>query len=140
MVWAQAEDGRPRLRRSADREIARETLGVAGALGFKDGHTRFGSEAAGQRLGSIHAQATNARDFSIRNASGAEAGRVTKSWAGYARERFTKADNYVVTMDESLEDPLRSLVVAAALALDVALKEGTPSRGRHGLTTGRRYQ
>lgn len=120
-------------------EITRETLGVSGALGFRDGHTRFGLEASGQRLGSIHAEATNAWDFNIRNESGVEIGRITKTWAGYAKERFTKADDYVVVMHEPLQDPLRSLVVAAALALDVALKEGTSSR-RRSVLTKRRYK
>lgn len=99
------------------------------ALGLKSGHTRFGLEASGQRLGSIHAEAMNAWDFSIKDTSGTEVGRITKTWAGYAKERFTKADNYVMVMHRPLEDPLRSLVIAAALALDVALKQGSPSHG-----------
>ena len=53
--------------------------------------------------------------------------RITKTWAGWAKERFTKADNYVVQMHRPLEEPLRSLVIAAALALDVELKQGDPT-------------
>jgi hypothetical protein len=46
-----------------------------------------------------------------------------------AKERFTKADNYVVQIHRPLEEPLRSLVIAAALAIDTALKQGTQTSG-----------
>jgi hypothetical protein len=36
---------------------------------------------------------------------------------------FTTADNYVVQIHRPLVDPLRSLVVAAALCVDTALKQ-----------------
>jgi hypothetical protein len=40
-----------------------------------------------------------------------------------AKAVFTTADNYVVEIARPLEDPLRSLVVAAALSVDTALKQ-----------------
>ena len=40
---------------------------------------------------------------------------------------FTTADNYVVQIHRPLEEPLRSLVVPAALSVDTALKQD--SRG-----------
>ncbi len=40
---------------------------------------------------------------------------------------FTTADNYIVNIPDPLEEPLRSLVVAAALSVDTALKQD--SRG-----------
>ena len=73
-------------------------------------------------LGSINAGSRAAWDFSIQDATGSEIARITKTWAGWARERFTKADNYVVQIHQPLHEPLRSLVVAAALAVDTALK------------------
>lgn len=87
------------------------------------GHARFGLEADGRRLGSIHAESTTEWDFNVQDPTGTEIARVTKTWAGWAKERFTKADNYVVKMHRPLEEPLRSLVIAAALAIDVELKE-----------------
>ena len=36
---------------------------------------------------------------------------------------FTSADNYVVQIHRPLEEPLRTLVVAAALGVDTALKQ-----------------
>ena len=40
---------------------------------------------------------------------------ITKTWEGLAKTMFTTADNYVVQIHRPLEDPLRLLVVAAAL-------------------------
>jgi hypothetical protein len=48
---------------------------------------------------------------------------VTKQWAGLGKELFTTADNYVLEIEEPIEDPLRSLVVTAALCADTALKQ-----------------
>lgn len=96
----------------------------------KVGHARFGLEADGQRLGSIHSDDTRQWDFTVTDPTGSEVARITKTWAGWAKERFTKADNYVVQMHRRLEDPLRSLVIAAALAIDVELKQdGNQTRG-----------
>jgi hypothetical protein len=39
------------------------------------------------------------------------------------KNSFTTADNYVVQIHERLADPLRSLVVAAAVSIDTALKQ-----------------
>lgn len=35
---------------------------------------------------------------------------MTKTWAGWAKERFTKADKCVAEIHKTLEDPLRSLM------------------------------
>ncbi len=56
-----------------------------------------------------------------------EVARITKTWEGLAKTMFTSADNYVVQIHRPLEDPLRFLVVAAASAVDTALKQD--SRG-----------
>lgn len=93
------------------------------------GHVRFGLEAGGQRLGSIHAESIEEWDFRVEGPSGAEIARITKTWAGWAKERFTKADHYVVLFHRQLEGPLHSLVVSAAVAIDIALKEGDPTFG-----------
>ena len=119
--------------------------GVSGRLSSateglkKVGHVRFGLEAGGQRLGSIHAKSTKAWSFTIQDPAGTEIAAITKTWAGWTKERFTKADNYVVQMHQPLEDPLRSLVIAAALAIDVALKQGDQTRGSS-LSGSRRYE
>ena len=87
----------------------------------KVGHARLSLEAGGQRLGSIHAQSTKEWDFNVRDPTGTEVARITKTRTGWVKERSTKADNYVVQMHHPLEEPLRSLVIAATLAIDVEL-------------------
>lgn len=92
----------------------------------KVGHARFRLESGDQKVGSIHAENLDAWDFHIQDASGGEIARITKTWAGWAKERFTKADHYVVEIHRPLAEPLRSLSIAAALAVDLALKQGDP--------------
>lgn len=101
-------------------QIVQKTMGVVGKV-------RFNLESGGQQLGVIHAESRAEWDFNIQDESGDEIARITKTWAGWAKERFTTADNYVVQIHRQLEEPLRTLVVAAALAVDTALKEGKPS-------------
>ena len=115
-----------------------DRVGLTSKETAKNGHVRFGLEAGGRRLGSIHAMGFDAWDFRVLDVDGAEVATITKTWAGWTKERFTKADNYVVQMEPSVEQPLRSLVVAAALAIDVALKQGTQTRGST-LRGNRRY-
>jgi uncharacterized protein YxjI len=92
------------------------------------GKIRFGLQTPdGQTVGSINAENWRAWNFSIKDATDTEIARVTKTWEGLAKTAFTTADNYVVQVHRPLEDPLRSLVVASALAIDTALKQD--SRG-----------
>ena len=105
----------------------------------KIGHVRFRLESGDQQIGSMHAENLKAWDFHIQDATGGEIARSTKTWAGWAKERFTKADNYVVEIHRPLEEPPRSLVIAAALAVDIALKQGSQTRGSS-LRGTRRYK
>jgi uncharacterized protein YxjI len=52
-------------------------------------------------------------------------GAVTKKWAGLGKELFTTADNYVLTIAEDVgrEDPVRALIMAAVMCIDMVLKE-----------------
>ena len=49
--------------------------------------------------------------------------RITKKYTGLAREMFTTADSYVVEIHEIPSQPLHSLIIAAALSIDTALKQ-----------------
>ncbi len=51
--------------------------------------------------------------------------RVTKKWAGLGKELFTTADNYVLSIDESVpvDSPLRQLILGAVMCIDMVLKE-----------------
>jgi uncharacterized protein YxjI len=91
------------------------------------GKIHFGLESGGNTWGSINAENWRAWNFNIRDHTGTEIARITKTWEGLAKTMFTTADNYVVQIHRPLEDPLRSLVIAAALSIDTALKQD--SRG-----------
>jgi uncharacterized protein YxjI len=93
------------------------------------GKIHFGLVVAGQRIGSIDAENWRAWNFAVRDASGAEVARITKTWEGLAKTLFTTADNYVVQIHRRLEDPLRAMVVAAALCVDTALKQDSRGLG-----------
>ena len=87
------------------------------------GKIRFSLEAGGQPIGELNAENWRAWDFHIKDGSGKDVARITKQWAGLGKELFTTADNYVLEIREPIEDPLRSLVVTAALCADTALKQ-----------------
>jgi uncharacterized protein YxjI len=93
------------------------------------GKISFGLEAQGQLVGSLNAENWRAWNFNIQDATGREIARITKTWEGLARTVFTTADNYVVQIREPLAEPVRSLVVAAALAVDTALKQDARGLG-----------
>ena len=54
-----------------------------------------------------------------------ELAHVTKKWAGLGKELFTSADNYVISISESVppQAPVRELILAAVLCIDMVLKE-----------------
>ena len=87
------------------------------------GKIRFALESGGHTWGSINAENWRAWNFNIQDHTGAEIARITKTWEGLAKTMFTTADNYVLQIHRPLEDPLRTLVVSAALGVDTALKQ-----------------
>ena len=91
------------------------------------GKIRFGLESGGHSYGLIQGENWRAWNFAILDHTGTEIARITKTWEGLAKTMFTTADNYVVQIHRPLEEPLRSLVVAAAVSIDTALKQD--SRG-----------
>lgn len=50
---------------------------------------------------------------------------VSKKWAGIGREMFTSADNYMLEIDPNVpqNDPVRLLILAAVMCIDMVLKE-----------------
>ncbi|WP_419993267.1 phospholipid scramblase-related protein [Streptomyces boninensis] len=91
------------------------------------GKIKFGFMVNGQQIGAIKAENWRAWNFAIVDHSESEIARITKTWEGLAKTMFTTADNYVLQIHRQLTDPLLSLVVAAALTVDTALKQD--SRG-----------
>lgn len=56
---------------------------------------------------------------------GHEFAHVSKQWAGFGKELFTSADNYMLKIDESVpqNNRLRMLIMAAVMCIDMVLKE-----------------
>lgn len=54
-----------------------------------------------------------------------ELAHVSKKWAGIGRELFTTADNYMLNISEKVQpdNPVRVLILAAVLCIDMVLKE-----------------
>ncbi len=54
-----------------------------------------------------------------------EYGHVSKKWAGFGKELFTSADNYMLEINDTVpkDDPLRILILAAVICIDMVLKE-----------------
>ena len=54
-----------------------------------------------------------------------EVGLVTKKWAGIGKEMFTSADNYILDIKDKVkkDSPLRLLILAAVICIDMVIKE-----------------
>lgn len=87
------------------------------------GKIRFGLVVGGQTVGRIKAENWRAWNFRIEDHNEHEIARITKTFEGIAKAVFTTADNYVVHIHQQIPQPLNSLVVAAALSVDTALKQ-----------------
>lgn len=64
-------------------------------------------------------------NFQLLGSGGEELGRVTKKWAGLAKELFTTADTYVIALSDSAAGrrDVAQLLLAAGLAIDTVFKE-----------------
>lgn len=59
--------------------------------------------------------------YEVLAADGAHLAAVVRTTKGVAKKLFTKGDKYLLKIHAPLDEPLRSLVVVAPLALDIAL-------------------
>ncbi len=88
------------------------------------GKIRFGlKDAQGSEIGSINAENWRAWNFSIKDQSGAEIARITKTWEGLAKTLCTPADDYLLEISGSVSPTLRMMTLAAAAGVDLALKQ-----------------
>jgi len=64
-------------------------------------------------------------NFTFTTEAGQQLGTVSKKWAGVAKEFFTSADNYVISIDDSVQSQqaAKVLLLAAGLAVDIIYKE-----------------
>ena len=130
--------GQTLLQLTRPAKVFKSTIVVSDAMGTEIGRIaqenmigkiRFALKVGEQTLGAVNAENWRAWNFSIQDHTGSEVARITKTWEGMAKAMFTTADNYVVQVHRILEDPLRSLVVAAALGVDTALKQDAQGLG-----------
>ncbi|WUH97978.1 phospholipid scramblase family protein [Spirillospora sp. NBC_00431] len=80
-------------------------------------------DAAERPAGRLEGNKT-ARKFKVLDNAGAHVAQVDKKWKGAATELLTTADRYAVTFFHTPPDPLRILIVAAPIGLDLMLYEG----------------
>jgi hypothetical protein len=78
---------------------------------------------SGEPFGQIRAENWRAWNFAIVDTTDHEVGRITKKFEGITKFVFTTADNYLVEIDAALEGDRRLMVLAAAAAVDTALKQ-----------------
>ncbi|MDQ3877396.1 MAG: phospholipid scramblase family protein [Actinomycetota bacterium] len=117
---------RPRTLWKSKVEVQDATGQPVGSIAQKNmlGKIRFDlTGSAGEPLGQIRAENWRAWNFSIVDASDKEVARITKKWAGAAKELFTTADNYMVEIDPDVPGSLRMLILASAAGIDTALKQ-----------------
>ena len=64
-------------------------------------------------------------NFQFLDGNGQELGKVTKKWAGLAKELFTTADTYVIALSDAGagRPDVAQLLLAAGLAIDTVFKE-----------------
>ena len=64
-------------------------------------------------------------DFKFVTADNKEFATVTKKWSGLGKELFTSADNYILQINPEVPagSPLRLLIMAAVMCIDLVLKE-----------------
>lgn len=63
-------------------------------------------------------------NFRFLDTQGREIGVVAKKWAGLAKEFFTSADTYAISLNEGAKG-MGGLLLAAGLAIDIVLKESS---------------
>ena len=78
----------------------------------------------GRLIGTLRAENWRAKDFALVAADGnRELGRVTKHWRGLVTELATDADSYAVAFAADADTDLRQLTLAAALSVDLTMKQ-----------------
>jgi uncharacterized protein YxjI len=63
------------------------------------------------------------KNFAVSDVDGQRVGHVRKKFAGVATHLLTTADKYAVEIDDPVPEPLRTMVVTTAIAMDLTLHE-----------------
>jgi len=73
-------------------------------------------------LGDLQAENWVGWDLRVVDSHGRQVATITRDWTGLDLSKFQRPDDYVVRINESVNEPLRTLVVACALSLEVVVK------------------
>lgn len=77
----------------------------------------------GQEVGVITGD-WKAWNFDIKDISGNSIGTITKKWAGVAKELFTTADKYMVSINPAYTHEMNKIIIlSTAITIDMVLKE-----------------
>jgi len=71
----------------------------------------------------MKAEKLQAWDFQVFDQYERPIASIIKSWEGWTRTAITRTDRYSVRLHYQLPDPLRTLTLAAALAVDLGIKQ-----------------
>ena len=77
---------------------------------------------ASQFLGDLQSDNWVAWDLRVVDPRGRQVATITRDWQGLDLSRLRRPDDYVVRITRPITEPLRSLVVACALSLEVVVK------------------
>lgn len=88
------------------------------------GKVRFELVAENERVAMVHAKNWRASDFTIVDVTGRELARAERQRGGVAVGSPTDADYYLIRIHHERDEPLRSLAVGAALALEAVVPHG----------------
>jgi hypothetical protein len=76
----------------------------------------------GRFLGDLQAENWVAWDLRIVDSHARQVATITRDWTGLDLTKFQRPDDYVVRILDSVHEPLRTLVVACALSLEIAVR------------------
>lgn len=64
-------------------------------------------------------------NYTFTDITGKQLGLVTKQWSGLGKELFTSSDNYMISIDESVQgnSNIMALLIIAGLAIDIVYRE-----------------
>ena len=79
-------------------------------------------DAAGNEIAQVKGDGKG-WNFRFLDQAGNELGTITKKWAGIGKELFTSADNYILALNQEPTPAQATLLLAAALAVDIIYKE-----------------
>jgi hypothetical protein len=78
--------------------------------------------ANGQFLGDLQTDNWVSWDLRIMDSHGRQVATITRDWIGLDQAKFPSPDDYVVRIREGVHEPLRTLVVACALSLEIVVR------------------